>query len=154
MAGVGQSGSGGAGLKSQSGAGVGIEYIFKCTTDDSSAPPQRTCQGRDSFRLAGLTIAWELTVLGSVNGCRPEGKMAQDGRRSPLPCSGQNSTASERVHGKCVPELLVAVRDSRACGLRGSKYPRKWGGSLPPRCAALGKRCWGGGQFSLRWHHH
>lgn len=88
MAGVGQSGSGGAGLKSQSGAGVGVEYIFKCTTDDSSAPPpQRTCQGRVSFQLAGLTIAWELKVLGSVNGCRPEGKMAQDGRRSLRPLS-------------------------------------------------------------------
>ena len=86
MAGVGQSGSGGAGLKSQSGAGVGVEYIFKCTTDDRP-PPQRTCEGRDSFQLAGLTIAWELTVLGSVNGCRPEGKMAQDGRRSLRPLS-------------------------------------------------------------------
>ena len=117
-------------------------------------PPQRTCQGRDSFRLAGLTIAWELTVIGSVNGCRPEGKIAQDGRRSPLPCSGQNSTTSERVHEKCAPELLVAVRDSRAGGLKGTKHPGKWGGSLPPRCAALGKRCWGGSQFSLRWHHH
>ena len=87
MAGVGQSGSGGAGLNSQSGAGVGVEYIFKCTTDDSSAPPQQTCQGRDSFQLAGLTIAWELTGLGGVNGCRPEGKMAQDGRRSLRPLS-------------------------------------------------------------------
>ena len=48
MAGVGQSGSGGAGLKSQSGAGVGIEYIFKCTTDDSSAPPSE--HARDGIR--------------------------------------------------------------------------------------------------------
>ena len=39
MAGVIQTGSGSAGLKSQSGAGVGVEYIFKCTTDDRSAPP-------------------------------------------------------------------------------------------------------------------
>ena len=39
MAGVGQSGSGGAGLNSQSEAGVGVEYLFICTTDDSSAPP-------------------------------------------------------------------------------------------------------------------
>ena len=38
MAGVGQCGYGGAGLKSQSGAGVGVEYIFKCTTDDRPPP--------------------------------------------------------------------------------------------------------------------
>ena len=45
MAGVGQSGSGGAGLKSQSGAGVGVEYIFKCTTDVRPPPSEHARDG-------------------------------------------------------------------------------------------------------------
>ena len=130
-----------------------LEYIFKRTTDDRSAP-QRTCQGRDLCQRVGPTMQLESTTLLNTNGQCLDRKLARYGRRSPLPCSGQNSTASERVHGKCAPELLVAVRDSRASGLRGTKYPGKWRGSLPPRCAALGKCCWGGCQFSLWWHHH
>ena len=45
MAGVGQCGYGGAGLKSQSGAGVGVEYIFKCTTDDRPPPSELARDG-------------------------------------------------------------------------------------------------------------